>query len=87
MIEAFIGNTIKIGGKWHVIYPMDWWQSNIIYMKRARFKDHPTQKPEELVKKFIIISSNEGDVVLDPFAGSGTTCAVAKKKATQVHRH
>lgn len=40
---------------------------------------HPTQKPEELVRKFILASSNEGDVVLDPFLGSGTTLVVAEQ--------
>ena len=34
---------------------------------------HPTQKPEELLRKILLASSNEGDVVLDPFCGSGTT--------------
>ncbi len=38
---------------------------------------HPTQKPLELLKRIIIASSNEGDVVLDPFLGSGTTAYVA----------
>ena len=38
---------------------------------------HPTQKPEELVKRAIVASSNPGDVVLDPFMGSGTTAVVA----------
>lgn len=42
-------------------------------------KAHSTQKPEELLKRVILSSSSEGDVVLDPFSGSGTTCAVAKK--------
>lgn len=42
-------------------------------------KAHSTQKPEELLKRVILSSSNEGDVVLDPFSGSGTTCAVARK--------
>ncbi|MDD9818805.1 MAG: DNA methyltransferase [Gammaproteobacteria bacterium] len=42
-------------------------------------KAHSTQKPEELLKRIILSSSSEGDVVLDPFLGSGTTCAVAKK--------
>jgi site-specific DNA-methyltransferase (adenine-specific) len=41
--------------------------------------DHPTQKPEKLLAKIILASSNEGDVVLDPFLGSGTTSVVAKK--------
>ena len=40
---------------------------------------HPTQKPEEMLKRIIIASSNEGDTVLDPFLGSGTTAFVAKE--------
>ena len=40
---------------------------------------HPTQKPEKLIAKLILASSNKGDVVLDPFLGSGTTSVVAKK--------
>ena len=40
---------------------------------------HPTQKPEEMLKRIILASSNEGDIVLDPFLGSGTTACVAKK--------
>ena len=40
---------------------------------------HPTQKPEELLRKIILASSNENDVVLDPFVGSGTTAVCAKQ--------
>ncbi len=40
---------------------------------------HPTQKPEELVRKIILASSNENDVVLDPFCGSGTTPVCAEQ--------
>jgi site-specific DNA-methyltransferase (adenine-specific)/modification methylase len=40
---------------------------------------HPTQKPEEMLKRIIIASSNKGGVVLDPFLGSGTTAFIAKK--------
>lgn len=40
---------------------------------------HPTQKPEEMLKRIIIASSNKGDLVLDPFLGSGTTAVVAKR--------
>lgn len=40
---------------------------------------HPTQKPEELLRKFILASSNIGDVVIDPFLGSGTTSVVAEQ--------
>ncbi|MDD5058356.1 MAG: DNA methyltransferase [Sideroxydans sp.] len=44
---------------------------------------HPTQKPEELLRKFVLASSNEGDLVIDPFSGSGTTAVVAE----QLGRH
>ena len=40
---------------------------------------HPTQKPEELLRKLILASSNENDLVLDPFSGSGTTIVVAEQ--------
>ncbi|MDX2244741.1 MAG: site-specific DNA-methyltransferase [Leptolyngbyaceae cyanobacterium bins.302] len=40
---------------------------------------HPTQKPEELIRKFVLASSNRGDTVLDPFSGSGTTLVVAEQ--------
>ena len=46
-------------------------------------KLHSTQKPEELLFRVILSSSNPGDVVLDPFSGTGTTCAVAKKLGRQ----
>ena len=40
---------------------------------------HPTQKPEELLRKLILASSNENDLVIDPFSGSGTTLVVAEQ--------
>lgn len=40
---------------------------------------HPTQKPEELLRKLVLASSNEGDLVIDPFSGSGTTIVVAEQ--------
>lgn len=40
---------------------------------------HPTQKPEEMLKRIIIASSNKGGLILDPFLGSGTTAVVAKR--------
>ena len=40
---------------------------------------HPTQKPEELLRKLILAASDEGQMVLDPFAGSGTTLVVAEQ--------
>ncbi len=41
--------------------------------------DHPTQKPEKLLAKILLASTNAGDLILDPFAGSGTTAVTAKK--------
>jgi site-specific DNA-methyltransferase (adenine-specific) len=40
---------------------------------------HPTQKPEELLRKIVLASSNTNDLVADPFSGSGTTCVVAEQ--------
>ena len=48
-------------------------------IKSNGLKAHPTQKPESLLYRVLISSSNAGDVILDPFFGSGTTGAVAKK--------
>jgi site-specific DNA-methyltransferase (adenine-specific) len=41
-------------------------------------REHPTVKPVDLMRKIILLHSNEGDIVLDPFAGSGTTCVAAQ---------
>jgi site-specific DNA-methyltransferase (adenine-specific) len=49
---------------------------NAPYSERTGYS---TQKPEKLLERVILSSSNLDDIVLDPFAGSGTTCAVAKK--------
>lgn len=62
----------------------DMWEMPLVQGKeRIRGEDgkaaHPTQKPEEMLRRIILGCSNEGDIVLDPFCGSGTTCAVAKK--------
>ena len=47
--------------------------------RKMKFYDHPAMFPEELVKRALKLFSFEGDVVLDPFNGAGTTCVVAKK--------
>lgn len=56
-----------------------WTDITIPFWSMPENTDHPTQKPEKLLAKIILASSNEGDVVLDPFMGSGTTAVVAKK--------
>ena len=45
----------------------------------GRNKIHPTQKPLELIERLVLASSNEGDLVFDPFMGSGTTAVAGKK--------
>ncbi len=44
---------------------------------------HPTQKPEELLRKLVLASSNPGDLIIDPFLGSGTTAVVAEQLKRQ----
>ncbi|BAY08200.1 DNA-methyltransferase [Calothrix sp. NIES-2098] len=44
---------------------------------------HPTQKPEELLRKLVLAASNKNDIVLDPFSGSGTTLVVAEQLGRQ----
>ncbi len=58
--------------------PGDVWQFSHVHYCSAEREDHPTQKPEGLLERMIRASSNPGDMVFDPFVGSGTTCRVAK---------
>ena len=57
----------------------DVWDLPAVSMDEKKFGYHPTQKPEILLERIIKCSTNVNDVVLDPFMGSGTTCAVAKR--------
>lgn len=56
-----------------------WTDISIPFWSMPENTPHPTQKPEKLMAKLILASSNKGDLVLDPFAGSGTTAVTAKK--------
>ncbi len=56
-----------------------WTDLTVPFWSMPENTEHPTQKPEKLLAKVILASSRPGDVVLDPFAGSGTTLAVAEK--------
>lgn len=58
--------------------PGDVWQFSHVHYCSAERESHPTQKPEALIERMVIASSNPGDLVLDPFVGSGTTCQVAQ---------
>ncbi len=61
------------GGKQH----KDVWIGSLTKQSEKKYGKHPTQKPEYLLEKIILASTNEGDKILDPFSGSGTTGAVA----------
>ena len=52
-------------------------------LKKGGSKVHPTQKPESLLYRLMLATTNKGDVVLDPFFGTGTTGAVAKRLGRQ----
>ena len=56
-----------------------WTDITIPFWSMPENTEHPTQKPEKLIAKLILASSNTGDMVFDPFLGSGTTAVVAKK--------
>jgi len=58
--------------------PGDVWQFSHVHYSNPERQQHPTQKPEALIERIIMVSSNPSDVVLDPFVGSGTTCRVAQ---------
>lgn len=58
--------------------PGDVWTFSHVHYCSVERLPHPTQKPEALLERIIKASSNPGDVVLDPFVGSGTTCRVAQ---------
>jgi site-specific DNA-methyltransferase (adenine-specific) len=67
-------------GKFRLTHPSNLWTDlTVPFWSMPENTDHPTQKPEKLLAKIILASTNEGDIVLDPFLGSGTTSVVAKK--------
>ncbi len=67
-------------GNFRNTYPSNFWDDiSIPYWSMPENTAHPTQKPEKLLAKLILASSNPGDVVLDPFLGSGSTSVTAKK--------
>lgn len=67
-------------GNFRLTYPSNLWTDiTLPFWSMPENTDHPTQKPEKLIAKLILASSKEGDLVFDPFMGSGTTCVVSKK--------
>ena len=67
-------------GKFRSTCPSNFWDDlSVPYWSMAENTAHPTQKPEKLYAKLILASSKPGDVILDPFAGSGSALVTAKK--------
>lgn len=67
-------------GNFRITYPSNFWDDiSIPFWSMPENTDHPTQKPEKLYAKLVLASSKIGDVILDPFMGSGTACVIAKK--------
>ncbi len=67
-------------GNYRDTCPSNFWDDiTIPFWSMPENTAHPTQKPEKLIAKIILASSNPGDIIFDPFLGSGTTSVVAKK--------
>ena len=68
------------GGNYRLTHPSNLWTDiTVPFWSMPENTDHPTQKPEKLIAKLMLASSQKGDFVFDPFVGSGTTAVVAKK--------
>ena len=69
--------SIFVGKKWLEIgyNPKDVWSVSRLHRIHTERENHPTQKPLEIIARMIKASCSEGGIVLDPFAGSGTTIA------------
>ena len=71
-------------GNYRVTHPSNLWTDiSVPFWSMPENTDHPTQKPEKLIAKMVLASSQPNDVVFDPFLGSGTTSVVAKKLGRQ----
>ncbi len=71
---------LKKDGKFRDTSPSNIWTDiSVPFWSMPENTEHPTQKPEKLLAKIILASTNKGDLVFDPFVGSGTTAVVAKK--------
>lgn len=67
-------------GRFRLTHPSNLWTDlTVPFWSMPENTDHPTQKPEKLLAKIILASSNPGELIFDPFLGSGTTSVVAKK--------
>lgn len=67
-------------GNYRLTHPSNLWTDlTVPFWSMPENTEHPTQKPEKLLAKIVLASTNEDDLILDPFLGSGTTSVVSKK--------
>jgi site-specific DNA-methyltransferase (adenine-specific) len=72
--------SIQSSGKFRDTHPSNIWTDiSVPFWSMPENTDHPTQKPEKLLAKILLASTDPGDLILDPFAGSGTSAVAAKK--------
>lgn len=57
----------------------DVWETSTVGKREKQFGNHPTQKPLKLLERIVLASTEETEIILDPFSGSGTTGVIAKK--------
>lgn len=70
----------NLDGNFRDTFPSNIWNDiSVPFWSMPENTNHPTQKPEKLLAKIILASTNKGDLVFDPFIGSGTTAVVSKK--------
>lgn len=70
----------SVNGNFRDTHPSNIWTDiSVPFWSMPENSDHPTQKPEKLLAKIILASTNNDDLILDPFAGSGTTAVTAIK--------
>ena len=70
-------------GTYSIVSERDWWEISMLSTTHPERTGYPTQKPLALYERIIKASSNEGDMVLDPFAGCGTTPVAAERLGRQ----
>lgn len=76
--------TGEDGENFRLTHPSNFWSDiTIPFWSMPENTEHPTQKPEKLIAKLVLASSRPGDLIFDPFLGSGTTAVVAKKLGRQ----
>ena len=63
--------------------PETWWEMRIAPRSTKEYTGYPTQKPLELLRRIVRASSNEGDMVLDPFCGCATACVAAEDEGRE----